>query len=205
MKTKQRNRHLQQRLAYEAARIMAEQNVQDIETARRKAAARMGVSNSKLFPKPAEIEQALMEYQQLFFKETHELRLRGLRETAIHAMEALREFRPRLVGPVLQGTADAGSRVQLHLFADTPEDVAFRLMAQRIPWRDAEKSLVYGDGSRKTQPAFRFNAGDNEVELIIFTPLGLRNAPLNPIDQHPMARGSIEEVRKLLGEDRRKL
>ena len=132
MKTKQRNRQVQQRLAYEAARIMAEQQLQDIETARRKAAARMGISDSKLFPRPTEIEQALMEYQQLFFGEAHNQRLRGLREAPIQAMEALREFRPRLVGPVLHGTADAGSRVQLHLFADTPEDVAFSPMARRI-------------------------------------------------------------------------
>ena len=180
---------------------MAEQNVHDIETARRKAASRLGVSNTKLFPKPLEVEQALMEYQGLFMAESHYQKLRVLREKAILAMEALHDFRPRLVGPVLQGTADEGSLVQLHLFADTPEEVAFSLMAQRIPWRDAERKFLYGDGNRKAQPSFRFHADNIEIELVVFAPVGMRNPPLDPIDRRPMVRGSIGDVRKLMGRE----
>lgn len=198
MKSKPRNWRLQQQLAYEAARIMVEQHVQDVETARRKAAERLGVSNSRLYPKPMEVAQALVEYQQLFRGQSHARRLNNLRVAAIRAMEALRQFRPRLVGPVLQGTADEGSAIQLHLFADSPEEVALSLMERRMAWRDAERQFVYSDGSRRAQPSFHLRADDTDVELVVFTPVGMRNPPLDPVYQRPMTRGTIDDVRKLL-------
>jgi hypothetical protein len=48
-------------------------------------------------------------------------------------MALFEEFEPRLVGSVLSGTASEHSDVNLHLFADRPEQVAFRLMRDEIP------------------------------------------------------------------------
>ena len=43
------------------------------------------------------------------------------RSIALSAMEILSPFSPRLVGPVLHGTAAANSAINLHVFSDTPE------------------------------------------------------------------------------------
>ena len=61
----------------------------------------------------------------LLFLGNHHLELLyALRRTALITMQMLEHFSPRLVGPVLAGTADVNSAVNLHLFSDEPELVA---------------------------------------------------------------------------------
>ncbi len=50
-------------------------------------------------------------------------------------MAAGADFTPRLVGPVLSGSADHTQGVRLHLFTDNPEDVVFALLDRSILWR----------------------------------------------------------------------
>ena len=61
---------MRQRLALEAARIMAEEGVNDYHLAKRKAAVRLGVAGSRNsprnLPRNDEIQQALEEYLRLF-------------------------------------------------------------------------------------------------------------------------------------------
>src|SRR5256885_10534745 len=111
--------HLRRALAQEAARLMAEHGIRDFLVAKRKAAERFGVvDGAALLPKNREIESALAEYQRLFGGASHLQALRAQRHAALSAMRYLREFSPRLVGPVLSGTATLHTEVQLHLFAD---------------------------------------------------------------------------------------
>ena len=128
VKAKARSKQTQQRLAHEAARIMADQGLQDPMLASRKAAARLGVGDTRQLPTPAQVEQALEEYRRLFGGIRHSRQLQQMRKTAVEAMQALNRFQPRLTGPVLQGSGDSRSPIQLHLFADTPEDVVFALL-----------------------------------------------------------------------------
>ncbi len=103
-------------LAQQCARIMDEEGVKDFLTAKRKAATRMRISNKALLPNNVEIEQALVEHQRLFKADERVAQLRILRETAVEAMRFFDQFRPRLVGSVLSGTATRHSDVNLHLF-----------------------------------------------------------------------------------------
>ena len=65
-----------------------------------------------------------------------------MRLTALSAMEVLARFSPRLVGPVLNGTADANSVVNLHVFADSPEAVAMLLDERGIRYSAYERRLT---------------------------------------------------------------
>ena len=76
---------------------------------------------SSALPRNTEIEDALAEYQRLFDAGGHEQTLQEQRRAALHAMHWLSQFEPRLVGPVLTGTATAHADIQLHLFADRAE------------------------------------------------------------------------------------
>src|SRR5688500_12314787 len=125
-----RAEQLRRALAQEAARIMSEQGIDDYRLAKRKAAERLGATDISVLPKNTEIEAALAEHQRLFEADTHSSTLADLRRTALHAMRVLRKFEPRLVGPVLSGTASAHSEVNLHLFADGAEQVVLHLMEQ---------------------------------------------------------------------------
>lgn len=192
---------IRRHLAYEAARILAEAGDQDFARARRKAAERLGCRNQRQMPDNAEIQAALVEQQQLFGGPAHGDTLRRLRQAAIEAMGVFGEFEPRLAGAVLDGSADRFSAVQLHLFADTPEQLVFRLIDRHIPWEQGEGEFRYGDGSNRVYPTFRFHAGETPFELTCFPVAALREAPLSPIDNRPQRRASTAQVRALLADE----
>jgi hypothetical protein len=126
-------------LAQEAARIIVEQGIQDYRVAKIKAAERLGMSERGSLPGNAEIEKAVSEHLALFGRESHVDLLLILRRAALSAMEMLAPFTPRLVGPVLHGTASTNSPVNLHVFADNAEVVAVRLQESRVQYRPFER------------------------------------------------------------------
>lgn len=191
---------LRRRLAYEAARLMADQRLPDPGAACRKAAQRLGCGNTRIWPSREEVEEALRAQQRLFRGDQQRRAVEALRHRALEAMEALAEFRPRLVGPVLDGTADVHSAIELHLFADDPGAVARHLAGLGIPWRDGDKRLRYGRREHRSAPVFRFLAGETPVELVVLTTLGLRQRPLAPGVERPMERAGPEHVRRLIAE-----
>jgi hypothetical protein len=198
---KESSEALRRRLAYEAARIMADQRLPDARSACRKAAQRLRCGNPRSWPSREEVEEALRAQQRLFRGVEQRSALDALRSKALDAMEALAQFRPRVVGPVLEGTADEHSPIELHLFAEDPGLVAHRLNELGIPWRDGEKRLRFGRGDRRPAPIFRFLAGDTPVELVVLGVHGLRERPLAPGVERPMERAGTERLRRLLAEE----
>jgi len=190
-----------QMLAQEAARIIVEQGIRDYRVAKRKAADRLDMHTRGALPGNAEIEQAVSEHLQLFGGESHALLLRTMREVALTVMEMLAGFSPRLVGPVLVGTADANSAVNLHLFADSPEFVAIDLEGRGFNVRPYERRLRSRPhrGSRpETYAGFQFRHSDTSVEATVFPIDGIRQAPISPIDGRPMKRADAKAVQELL-------
>ena len=106
-----RTRERRHRLAHEAARLMAESGIRDYHQAKLKAAERLGIHDDASLPRNREIEEALREYQRLFTGEAHAAALRARREAALRALEFFAGFDARLVGPVLDGTADTHAPV----------------------------------------------------------------------------------------------
>ncbi len=189
---------LRQALAREAARLMIEHGHEDYGFAKRKAAESFGVTDLAVLPKNTEIEAALAEHQRLFEPESHATELTEMRSAALEAMRLLAEFEPRLVGPLLSGTATSHNDITLHLFADTPESVAVRLMDRGIPHEVAERRFRVSRDETEAYPAVRFNAGPHEVDATIFPLDGIRQAPPGPVDGRPMRRATVEEVENLL-------
>lgn len=196
-RTDQRLRTL---LAQECARLITDEGVQDFRTAKRKAALRLAISDRAVLPDNREIEQALLDRQRLFDADRQQTRLRDLRETALHAMQFLARFRPRLVGSVLSGAAGPHAVIHLHLFADVPEDLTLFLLERHIPFETAEHRLKMADGALVALPAFRFTAGETVIDLTVFGPLAEREAPLSTVNGRPMHRAALAEVQALLAE-----
>jgi hypothetical protein len=193
-----RAEHLRRALAQEAARIMAEQGIDDYLLAKRKAAERLGATDAAVLPRNAEIEAALAEHHRLFGSGTHGSTLAGLRRAALQAMRLLGDFEPRLVGPVASGTASAHSEISLHLFAETPEAVALRLVDRGIPHQVAERRLKYEPGRVVAYPAFRFVAGNQPVDAVVFPLNGIRQSPSSPVDGRPMRRVDAAQLESML-------
>ena len=148
-----RAEQLRKALAQEAARIMSEQGIDDYGLAKRKAAERLGASDIAVLPKNTEIEAALAAHQRMFEAHTHTSELSGLRRTALQAMRLLKRFDPRLVGPVLSGTASAHSEVNLHLFAEGAERAT-----SRTGWSHTLSFDLWRGINRSTQSYFRSTA-----------------------------------------------
>ncbi len=193
---------LREHIAREAARILVESGSRNFLQAKRKAAQRLGVEGERGLPGNDEVERALYEYQRLFHPDRHDADLRRLRETGLQAMRLLERFSPRLVGAVLEGTADRYSEVNLHLFADAVEEVGLFLMDQGIPAELMDRRLRDARGRQVQQPEYRFMAGDVPVGLTVFVGPGERQSPLSPVDGRPMRRASLAQVSALLGEAR---
>ncbi|MRH78066.1 hypothetical protein GH984_05040 [Spiribacter sp. C176] len=192
-----RDARMRERLTQEAARIMAVEGVRDFSQAKRKAAAHLGAPSTTNLPQNKEIQAALVEYQRLFGGEEQAQALHALRQMALEAMDFFAAFRPRLVGEVLEGTAAEGAPIELHCFADTPEDVVFFLMDQGIPFDTDQRRLRF-DTDPVTLPCHRFLAGDAEVQLVVMDPKGLRQPPRSPIDGRPMRRASRSQLAEML-------
>lgn len=196
-----RAEQLRRALAQEAARIMSEQGIDDYRLAKRKAAERLGATDIAVLPKNTEIEAALAEHQRLFEADTHSSTLTALRRTALNAMKLLKRFQPRLVGPVLTGTASVHSEVNLHLFADGTETVALHLMEQGIPHRIAERRLRYEPNRLVAYPVVQFVAGNRPIDSVVFPVDGIRQSPASPVDGRPMRRADAAEVASMLDDN----
>jgi hypothetical protein len=189
---------LRQAVAEEAARVMREQGVDDFLLAKRKAAERLGVTDASILPRNTEIEAALVAHQRLFAADRHEADLEAMRRSALEAMRLMADFQPRLVGPVLTGTASAHSDINLHLFTESPEAVSIRLEERGVPHEVLERRLRYERDRVVTYPALRFVAGRQTVDAVVFPLDGIRQAPSSPVDGKPMRRASAAEVEALL-------
>jgi hypothetical protein len=165
-------------LAQEAARIVVEQGVRDYRAAKVKAAERLGMTTRGSLPRNAEVEMAITEHLQLFGGGSHASYLDEMRRSALAAMELLDTFTPRLVGPVLSGTAD-----------------------ENLPYRSYQRRLRIHRNRGATPNTFagyRFENGFAVVEATVFPVDGIRQAPISPIDGKPMKRANRKTVRALI-------
>jgi len=189
---------MRQRVAAEAARIIAEQGFLDYEGARRKAVARLRVTDRRQWPDNVEIAHALEEYRALFQSMEQPLNLVRLREVALQAMELLSRFSPRLVGAVRDGSAGNHSRVTLHLMADSAKTVAIDLLDRRVFHDTGEVRLRFPDGSIMPRPVLRFVLDDVDVDAVVLELADKSRPPLDPITGKPDRGLAEEEVRALV-------
>ena len=193
-----RAEHLRRAVAQEAARVMSEHGVRDFLFAKRKAAERFGIVDGSLLPRNIEIEEALQEYQRLFGGESHVESLLAQRLVALDVMRRLRDFQPRLVGPVLAGTATQHDDVLLHAFAERVETLSLRLMDQGIPFEVGERRVRLTPERVVQQPALRLEVDGQPVEIVVFQVDGIRQSPVSPVDGKPMRRADAADVAALL-------
>lgn len=192
-------RHARQLLAREAARILAEEGRRDYLTAKRKAAERLGLAPKHL-PTNREVEAALIAHQQLFDAPRQPARLTRLRRTALAAIDALAGMEARATGAVAGEVATAHAVVELHVFVDPPEALAFRLADLGIRYGEGSRRLRWSDGRIRTVPVFSFEMDGIAVENLAFATNDLREAPADPVHGRPMQRLGRAALVRLLAE-----
>ena len=198
MTARDRSNGLKERLAYETARILIEQGLQDFDRARRKAAERTGVRDRRAWPTNEAVREAVMMQQRLFQGDSQRRACQILRARAGEAMRNFAAYSPRLAGAVLDGTADTGATIELFLFVARPEEVVLALLEQKIPFEQAERHFRYPDGERRVHPVFRFVAGETPYELVALPEHAKRTPPLDPISERPQRGADALALEKLL-------
>ncbi|HZM34568.1 MAG TPA: hypothetical protein VFC18_08725 [Burkholderiales bacterium] len=133
------------RIAAAAARLMAQDGIDDFALAKRKAARQLGATDAQALPANDEIEAELRAYRDLYEPGEHAERLAELRRIAVDAMRTFSAFRPYLTGPVLRGTAGPHAAIELQLFPESPKDVEIHLLNRSIPYATQEIRRYAGD------------------------------------------------------------
>jgi hypothetical protein len=197
-----RSTEARQRLAFEAARLMAEGGIRDYHVAKLRAAARLGVLDHSVLPRNAEIELALREYQRLFQSEQQPQALQLRREAALEAMRFFERFDPRLVGAVLDGSADHRSAVCLHLYTDEPEALSLHLQERGIPVEQQSRRLRLDRERSAVFPVYVFNADGIPFDLTVLPRDALRQPTLDRTGDRPMQRASLSALRELMSAQR---
>lgn len=136
---------LRARIAAAAARIMAEDGIDDFSLAKRKAARQVGAAETQALPANDEIEAELRAYRALYQADEHPARIAELRRIALNAMQALEQFSPYLTGPVLSGIAGPYAEVELQLFPQSTKEVELFLLDRNIAYTTYESRRFSGD------------------------------------------------------------
>ncbi|MEN7342411.1 MAG: hypothetical protein AAAFM81_05680 [Pseudomonadota bacterium] len=195
------NDRSRQTVAQEAARLMADHGINDFHAAKRKAAERLGLNNEGALPTNIEVEAALIEHRRLYNEDDHDAWIEKRRRITLDLMNELEIYEPRLVGPLLAGTAAEDAPANLHLFSDSAEDIAWFLNDRGVDYKPFERRLRLRRGQSAGFPGYKFDWQQLPIEATVFNYDGLRQAPLSPVDGKPMKRASIKKVKKLLRSD----
>ncbi|MEK6592197.1 MAG: hypothetical protein AABZ67_03845 [Pseudomonadota bacterium] len=187
------------RIAYLAARLMAEDGIEDYALAKRKAARQAGAPDSRQLPTNDEIDSALRVHQQLYQQDEHRDRLRALREKAIDTMRELARFDPHLTGSVLNGNAGKYADINLQLYTDNVKAVELYFIDCGISYKVTQSRLYSGE-ELHTFPVFTVDDDGTEVQFTVLAPRDLR-APLRTrLEGRAIDRARLRVVEMLLAE-----
>ena len=196
------NRHsaMRTRIAAAAARLMAEDGIDDFALAKRKAARQLGALDTQALPRNDEIEAELRAYRALYHADEHGQLLEELRRQALELMRALEQFKPYLTGPVLKGTAGPYAEIELQLFPDSAKEVEIFLLEHRVPFTTNEARRYSGDRVRAVS-VINATWHDTRARLSIFDPRDERLALKTSQVGRVIERAGIAEVSALLASD----
>ena len=185
------------RIAAAAARIMAEDGVDDFALAKRKAARQLGAAATEALPANDEVELELRAYRALYQPEEHAQRIAELRRIALDAMRALEPFSPYLTGAVLKGTAGPYAEIELQLFPESTKEVEIFLLERRITYTTHEGRRFSGDRAH-AMSVLSLDWQGAPLKLTVFDPRDERLALKTSQAGRVMDRAGIAEVAALL-------
>ena len=185
------------RIAAAAARLMAEDGIDNFALAKRKAARQLGAADTESLPTNDEVESALRDYRALYQAEEHPERIAELRRVALDAMRALERFSPYLTGPVLKGIAGPYAEIDLQLYPDSTKDVELFLLERNIPFDTAETRRFSGNRAHAVS-VFKLDWLGAPLRLSVFDPRDERIALKSSQAGRVMDRAGIAEVGQML-------
>ena len=192
-----RQTDMRARIAAAAARIMAEDGVDDFALAKRKAAKQLGAVETHSLPRNDEIEAELRAYRALYQSEDHPELVDELRRLALDAMKLLEPFHPYLTGPILKGIAGPYAEIDLQLFPDSAKEVEIFLLDRGVAFATREVRRYSGDRTLGVS-VITLDWDGVPLRLSLFDPRDERVAVKTSQGGRTMERAGIAEVSALL-------
>jgi hypothetical protein len=188
---------MRQRIAAHAARLIAEDGIDDFSLAKRKAARQLSVATTQSLPSNEEIEVELKAYRELYQADEHASLLRELQLTALAAMRFFGKFDPYLTGAVLKGSAGPHSAVNVLLFTANEKELELFLLDRRIPFT-IEDEVGSRPGREHRICVFCLDWKDIPLRLALVESVAARGAAkADPVTGLP-ERASIAFVERML-------
>lgn len=198
-----RDDKIRRSIAREAARLMYEEGIREYRDAKRKAAKAFGpektLSLGSHLPSNAEIHEQLAILVRMHEGDAQPERLRRMRRAALSWLELFEPFRPYLVGSVLTGTVRDESDIDLHLFADSPEEVERFLEERDIPYEPETVSIRYGSEFHDYFHLYLEEDGI-VIDCTVYEPAERHRRPKSSITGRPMERADADRLRELIAE-----
>ena len=189
------------RIAAAAARIMAEDGIDDFALAKRKAARQLGAVDTEALPRNDEVEAELRAYRALYQAGEHPELIEELRRLALEVMQALEQFNPYLTGPVLKGIAGPYAEIDLQLFPDSAKEIEIFLLERNIAFTTQEGRRYSGDRARAAS-LISLSWQGVPVRLAVLDPrderVALKTSPAGRVAE----RAGIAEVGAILSGER---
>ena len=191
-------------IACEAARLMYEDGVREYRDAKRKAAKRFGpekaLSLGSHLPTNAEIHE---EFARLLSEKEEGLvpeRLLRLRLAALSYLELFAEFSPYLVGSVLSGAVTSQSDIDIHLFADSIEEVEHLLDRRGVDFET--ETVPIRKGGKITDYTHIYLEDDGVViECSVYPAEEKNNRTVSSITGKPMQRASLKQLKIIIAQN----
>ncbi|MFN4263552.1 MAG: hypothetical protein ACK4IT_08100 [Thioalkalivibrionaceae bacterium] len=204
-------------IAEEAARLMFVEAIEGYGEARRKTCEKLGIApHTPGLPDAADIDRALQALQRQCWDEETAREWRTRLMAAIKVVQSLKPFSPRLVGALTRGIVLPIRCIQLHAFAEQPEELIWTLSERGIATESDERR--YADpqarstrgksrthrqksarASTQTFPMIRFCGPlDVDVEVTVFAPGREHHSPPSPIDGRPIPRLDQDAIERLI-------
>ena len=187
-------------IANAAARLVAEGEAEQFAEAKLRAAQNLGLANSGNMPDNIEVQMALINYLHFYEGQILIDRLVKMRQAALTAMRFLQDFEPRLVGPVLYGSAVQHSAVTLHLYTDELESVTRFLFEEKIEYQLTDTTLKVSSRESLDFPTFIVLNQELEFELVVFPWSYYSHPPLSGLNGRRYRRADANAVQQLLDE-----
>lgn len=175
-------------IAAVAARLMAEDGLDDVELAKRKAAHQLNLPEWNGLPSSQAVYEALRTHQAIFHADEQRARVAALRQEAIYWMTLLGDFHPYLTGSVLEGTAGRFAMIDILLYPDSDKEVELFLLNQGIDYEFVQPR------NERTRAVLQVSRNDLVTNLVIY-PSHDERVVFKKHDGSPRERARLDVLR----------
>lgn len=188
------------RIAAAAARLIAQDGIDDFSLAKRKAARQLGLSDKDALPGNDEIEEQLHAYQGVYQADEQRDRLREMRALAVTIMHELAAFHPYLTGQVLSGTAGRFGDIDIEVFTDDAKSLGLYFLNHDVAYELSEKRRWIG-GETRVISVLTLNRDGSDVNISILAEKDERVSMKSSATGRPLERAALSAVELLVALD----